>query len=294
MIVRQVRAESDMSIRRLSLACETPVSTVGRWVGPAPVKDAGGKVRRCPVSDDDEVRSKVRALCEEPRHLLFGHRRIRALLLRRWHMRLNRKTVLRVMQKEGLTRPKVWHRVKRPKRLEKMNPVRPNEAWQIDMTSFQLSDMRMLYLITLIDCYTRQVVGWTLDWRCRASEWISAVRMGLESRGLRTKEDCRGMTLRSDNGSQPCSKKFVEYLGSVGVSGQYTGYNAPDDNAYVERFIRTIKEEEIWLNQYDTFAEAHRAVDEYIAYYNQERIHSALKYITPNEMAAAHVALAVA
>jgi putative transposase len=258
------------------------------------LKDAAGTPRRCPVSDDAEVRSKVRALCEEPRHLLFGYRRIGALLLRRWHMRLNHKTVLRVMQKEGLTRPRVWHRVKRPKRLERMKPVRPHEAWQIDMTSFQLSDMRTLYLITVIDCYTRQIVGWTLHRRCRTSEWISAVRMGLESRGLKTKEDCRGMTLRSDNGSQPCSKKFVDYLSKAGVAGQYTGYNAPDDNAYVERFIRTIKEEELWLNLYDTFAEAHRAVDEYISYYNQERIHSALKYATPNEMAAAHVALAVA
>ena len=102
------------------------------------------------------------------------------------------------------------------------------------------------------------------------------------------------MTLRSDNGSQPCSKRFAEYLGAVGIKGQFTGYSAPDDNAYVERFIRTIKEEEIWMNLYDTFAEAHRAVDEYIVYYNQERIHSALQYATPNEKAAAHKALAAA
>ncbi len=93
MIVRQLRTEYATSIRRLARACETPVSTVGRWVRPARMKDAAGKRRRCPVSDNKEVRSKVRALCEEPRHLMFGHRRIRALLLRRWHMHLNHKTV---------------------------------------------------------------------------------------------------------------------------------------------------------------------------------------------------------
>ena len=72
---------------------------------------------------------------------------------------------------------------------------------------------------------------------------------------------------------------------SAGVAGEYTGYNAPDDNAYVERVIRTIKEEEIWPNLWDTVAEAREAIDNYIKYYNEERIHSALDYATPKEIA---------
>ncbi len=118
--------------------------------------------------------------------------------------------------------------------------------------------------------------------------------MALEAAGLTSKEVCRRLTLRSDNGSQPCSKKFVEYLGSVGVRGQYTGYNAPDDNAYVERVIRTIKEEEIWPNLYDTMSEAREAVEEYIRFYNLDRIHSSLDYETPDEFAASYVTLAAA
>ncbi len=81
----------------------------------------------------------------------------------------------------------------------------------------------------------------------------------------------------------------MEYLGTCGITGQYTGYDAPDDNAYVERVIRTIKEEEVWLNSYETFLEAHEAMERYIDYYNQERIHSALGYKTPNEVAASYV-----
>ena len=118
--------------------------------------------------------------------------------------------------------------------------------------------------------------------------------MALESRGLMSKDDCRGLVLRSDNGSQPCSRRFVEFLGRVGVKGQYTGYDSPDDNAYVERVFRTIKEEEVWQNEYDSFAEAHKAIDDYVKYYNDERVHSALNYKTPNEVAAAFNALAAA
>ncbi len=100
--------------------------------------------------------------------------------------------------------------------------------------------------------------------------------------------------MRSDNGSQPCSKAFVEYLGSIGVKGQYTGYNAPDDNAFVERVIRTIKEEEVWPNLWDTVSEAREAIDNYLTYYNNERIHSALDYATPKEIADANNALKAA
>ena len=67
------------------------------------------------------------------------------------------------------------------------------------------------------------------------------------------------------------------------IQGEYTGYNAPDDNAFVERVIRTIKEEEVWPNLYDTWIEAHEAIEKYVNFYNENRIHSALGYETPKE-----------
>ena len=80
----------------------------------------------------------------------------------------------------------------------------------------------------------------------------------------------------------------------MGVRGEYTGYNAPDDNAYIERVIRTVKEEEIWPNVYDTVSQARASLESYVNYYNQERIHSAVGYRTPNEVAAAYDSLAAA
>ena len=281
-----------MSIRRLARAVAEPTSTVGAWVKPREARASVG--RRRPVSDDPRIREAVRSLCDAPRHLRCGYRFIWALLKRHKGIAVNRKTVWRIMHEEGLVQPKVWRRPSRPKRVEKMRPSRPNEAWQIDMTSLQLSDMTPVYFVLTVDCFTREIVGWTLDRRCRASEWVSALRTGLESRGLVTKAACQGLTLRSDNGAQPCSKAFVEYLGKAGVKGQYTGYGAPDDNAYVERTIRTVKEEEIWVNEYDRLAEAREAIAEYVRYYNTERIHSALGYRTPTEVAVAYAALAAA
>ncbi len=291
MIVKNIYSGQTISIRRLARTFREPVSTVGRWVGPEHKKVA--QQRCCPVSGDRLLQARVGDLCDQPRNRTFGYRRIWALL-RREGVIVNKKTVWRIMHDMGLSRPKIWHKPARPKRVEKMKPAGPNCGWQIDMTSFALSDFTPLYLVMVTDCYTRRIVGWTLDRRSRADEWICAVRMSLESEGLTTKEACKRLVLRSDNGSQPCSKKFVEYLGKMGVRGQYTGYNAPDDNAYIERVIRTVKEEEIWANVYDTLSEARAAIEAYVNYYNRERIHSALGYRTPNEVAAAYDTLAAA
>jgi putative transposase len=281
--VLRLRREAGLSVRRLARSFELPVSRIGRWIGPAR-RGSSGSRRRCPVSGDTELRRTIQELCLEERYQGYGYRRIWALLRRKgWS--INRKTVWRIMREAGLSRPKIRHRRYRPKRVEKMQPASGDQAWQIDMTSFQLADLTPLFLVVVTDCFTREIVGWTLDRRCRAAEWVSAVRQALEYRGWRQKGDLDGLVLRSDNGAQPCSKRFAEYLGTVGIRGQYTGYNAPDDNAYVERVIRTIKEEEIWLNQYESWAEAHRAIEQYMRFYNEQRIHSALDYRTPKEFA---------
>ena len=94
--------------------------------------------------------------------------------------------------------------------VERMRPRRPHQAWQIGMTSFQRSDLRSVYLVSIIDCYTRPLVGWPANDRCKASDWSSAFCPVLESRGLRTKESCSDLVLRSENGAEPSSKHFVE------------------------------------------------------------------------------------
>ena len=286
-----LRQQGGWSVRRLARSFELPVSRVGRLVQAK--RTASRSPRGRPVSGDPKLREAVRQLCLQERYQSYGYRRIWALL-RRQGYRINRKTVYRILRQEGLTSPKVWHRAGRPKRVEKMRPSGANQAWQIDMTSFQLADLTPLFLVVVADCFTREIVGWTLDRRCRAAEWVSAVRQGLESRDWKQKGDLAGRVLRSDNGAQPCSKRFVEYLGAVGLRGQYTGYNAPDDNAYVERVIRTLKEEEIWLNQYESWAEAHAAIDAYVRFYNEQRIHSVLGYRTPQEFAQKQASLKAA
>lgn len=96
----------------------------------------------------------------------------------------------------------------------------------------------------VVDTYSRKIVGWALHKRCRAQEWVSAVRTAIEGQCL-DRQARKQLVIGSDNGSQPRSRALVQFLRHVGVQRQYTGYAAPDDDAFVERVIRTIKEEEI-------------------------------------------------
>lgn len=205
--MQTVRHQSALSVRRLARCFEVPAACVGRWVRPE--RPPAPRHRPCPVSGCPDLRAAIQELCLQDRCQTWGYRRIWALL-RRQGWTVERKTVHRIMRELGLSRAKIWHRSSRPKRVERMRPTAADQAGQIDMTSLQLADLTPRFLVVVTDCYTREVVGWTLDRRCRASEWITAVRMGLESRGGPTGGELPGLILRSDNGAQPCSKRFVE------------------------------------------------------------------------------------
>ena len=272
---------TQLSYRRLAQHLGVHHAGLHRWVRPSP--DAPPSRRSRPVRDDPELRERIRLLCLEERHHTWGHRRIRALLKRRFDVRVSRKTVCRMMRELGLSQEKVRRRPWRPRRVRRMLPELPDQAWQIDQTNVYLSDMRRLYLVVVVDCRTREIVGHCLDERCRSDEWIAALRTALESRGL-GEGRLQDLTLRSDNGAQPSSRRFADYLRSRGITGEFTGYAAPDDNCYVERAIRTLKEEHIYCQSYESYAEARDGLEDFIDYYNNERIHSALGYKTPIEI----------
>lgn len=163
-----------LAIRRTARSLSEPVSSVGRWAKPS-LPMVSPRPRRRRVADDPPLRQAIRDLCNDDRHRQHGHRMIRAALVRKIARPVARKTVALVMREEGLARPRIWTRPHRPKRVAKMQPSRPDEAWQIDMTSFQLSNLTPLFLVSIIDCRTREIVGWNLHRRCRAS--------GMDERG---------------------------------------------------------------------------------------------------------------
>ncbi|WP_245891285.1 integrase core domain-containing protein [Desmospora activa] len=91
------------------------------------------------------------------------------------------------------------------------------------------------------------------------------------------------LTIRSDNGCQMTSRQFVQAMKAAGIRYERMGYNNPDGDAYIERGFRTLKEESVWLQEYDSFAQAKQDLNDFIAFYNHDRPHSALRYRSPVE-----------
>ena len=240
------------------------------------------RCRRMPHPDDATLLAWIKRLKAE--HPYWGARRIRAYLLRKHRLRgLSRRRVNRLMKAHGLSAPRI--RTKRTRRchLPPPAPTAPNQLWEMDMTGGVTEQGERFYAIVIEDVYSRRIVGAGVFARCRAAEWVDVLDAALRrefpqgSRGM-------GLVLRVDNGCQPTSRYFVRYAAECGVRLQYTGYSSPRENGHVERLIRTLKEEVIWVREFWDLDEVRAAVSEFVEFYNGEYPHSALGYASPDDM----------
>lgn len=225
------------------------------------------------------IRDRVRAWCE--RHPTYGYRRIWALL-RRSGIRVNPKTVYRVMKKEKLLQPLKRYEAKRSRRSWNLPIFRSNQVWHMDMTKIWTED-GWAYLFSIVDAHDRRVVAWSLTRLCRDQEAIRLLEDAVNrafSQGVRG----QGLKLVHDNGSQFTSRRFVQTLKTLDIAPIRTSYRHPQSNGKIERWYRTLKEEEVWSNEYRSLQEARDSIARFVHFYNHERIHSALGYFTPMEV----------
>jgi putative transposase len=213
----------------------------------------------------------------------YGYRRVSWWLKRKEGLIVNRKRVLRVMREQGLLVPSRRLRARRRKEWGRVEVSRPNQVWQADLTKIWAgSTVGWAYLVSVIDCCTREIVGWDLSNRCRTEEALAAVEQAVLDR-LPTGSRGAGLTLTTDNGTQFTSTRFLETLGRLGITHRRTAYHHPEGNSYIERFHRSLKEEEVGLAEYRNLNEARESIGRYLWEYNHDRPHRGLRDRTPRE-----------
>jgi putative transposase len=216
----------------------------------------------------------------------YGYRRVTAELVRRRHP-LNHKRVLRLMQANDLIQVARRHVQttdsrhgfgRYPNLLADCQVVRPDQVWCADITYIQLQ-RQFVYLAIVLDVFTRSLRGWYLGRHLSTDLALNALEMAL-AKG-------HPEIHHSDQGVQYAATGYVERLQKAGVQISMSAKGQPTDNPYAERVIRTIKEEEVYLNEYRDFAEARSHLGRFIDdVYQTKRIHSALGYLTPAEFEA--------
>jgi putative transposase len=215
--------------------------------------------------------------------LAYGYRRVAWWLQRKKGLPVNRKRVLRVMGELGLLVRSRRLRARRRKEWGRVETSRPNEIWQSDMTKVWAGpSVGWAYLVCVIDCCTREIVGWNLSARCRTDDALAAVEQAVLRR-LPAGSREANLTLTTNNGTQFTSSRFLEKLGRLGITHRRTAYHHPEGNSYIERFHRSLKEEEVWTAEYRSLKEAQASIPEWIEEYNHDRPHSGVHNRTPHE-----------
>lgn len=245
--------------------------------------------------DEDDVRTALEKLAAE--FPTYGSRRLAAQLARApYRLIVNRKRVQRLMIELGLQvrRKRLLVRTtnsrhgfpRYPNLVQDLVIAQPNEVWVADITYIKLRH-EFIYLAVIMDVFTRVIRGWQLGVGLGADLALGALEKALQHGTPQIHH--------SDQGVQYASAVYTERLRAVGARISMAEVGESAQNGYAERVIRTIKEEEVALNDYADLAEAEQNLGRFIDdVYRYKRIHSSLKYQTPAEFEAAWCAQAVA
>ena len=215
----------------------------------------------------------------------YGYRRVTVQLQREGFM-VNHKRVLRLMQESDLLcRSK--RRFVRTTDSDHPYPVYPNvygdtiiievdQAWVADITYIRLLH-EFVYLAVILDAYSRRVVGWALSRHIDAALTCAALKAAIAERN-----PSAGCIHHSDRGVQYAAEEYIAILNEHGFVISMSRKGNPYDNAQAESFMKTLKVEEVYVSEYRTFTEVKERIGEFIELiYNQERLHSALGYLSP-------------
>lgn len=217
----------------------------------------------------------VKALIEkEPS---FGYRTVAALL------GFNKNTVQRLLQIKG------WQMKKRPighrLRIEALpsKAQAPNQRWATDLCRIWAGRDGWASLAVVIDCHTRELLGWHLSRTGRATTASAALELALIARFGTLGRVPVPFLLRSDKGFVFTSRKYTALVRSYGLQQEFIRPHCPQPNGMVERVIRSLKEQCVHRHRFETLQHASRVISDWIAFYNHRRPHQTLKMKTPAE-----------
>lgn len=211
----------------------------------------------------------------------YGRRRIREVL-KDQGFTVNHKRISRLMKVMGIEalypRPNVSRRTKEhkvyPYLLKDLVIERPDHVWATDITYIKMGHgIGFVYLIGLIDIYSRYIVSWSLSTTLETQHCVRVLEEGLKHK--------RPAIVNSDQGSQFTDTSWIGLCQEYGILISMDGKGRCLDNIYIERFWRSVKYEEIYLTSYETIKEARQEIGNYIEFYNNERPHQSLNYKKP-------------
>jgi len=263
-------------VERVCSALGVPRSTYYTWLKAA--EECSPPAPRF-LAEERLIR-RIKELCKE--FPTYGYRRIWALLVHKDKLQINRKRVQRVMRGLGLQVKRKEKPARRGHHEGKVEVLDSDLRWGMDTTKIWCGKDGWACLTAAVDFGDRECVGYRFSRFGRAKEAIETLDAACVYR-FPDRIKPADLELRTDNGSAFGAAAFVAEVERQGLHLTKTFYRSPEGNAIVERFFRSLKEECVWQHRFASIEEAERAVVDWIRFYNEERLHSTLGYLSPRE-----------
>jgi putative transposase len=241
-----------------------------------------------PAERDMDLRDAIQRIALEMPN--YGRPRMTAELRRRGWV-VNAKRVHRIMREDNLLclrRRKFLATTDSrhgfpiyPNLAGKMTLSNVNQLWVADITYIRL-ESEFVYLAVVLDAFSRRVIGWSLDRTLEAQLAVAALQMALARRSVNA-----NLVHHSDRGIQYAASEYTSLLAQRGIQISMSRKGNPYDNARTESFMKTLKYEEVYRQEYRDLPDALRSLRRFIEkVYNEKRLHSALGYLPPSEFEA--------
>ena len=211
----------------------------------------------------------------------YGYKKT-AKQLNRNGYEINRKNVRRLMSENNLLN----HSYNRRKPVTRVvqstvEVTGPDQVWEFDIKYVWVhGESRNVFLLAMIDCYTREVVGHYLGYHCTGNHVKETMASAFDRRGL---ENISGVRMRSDNGTQFICNTVENFLSMMNIPHERIHPATPKEDAHIESFNSILEREVIRRFEFEMFDETKSTIERFVDFYNNERLHTAIGYITPRE-----------
>ena len=168
-----------------------------------------------------------------------------------------------------------------PNLIKELIVIGLNKVWTADITYIRLANGTTVYLSVVMDRFSRKFLGWQLSYNIDAKLCVDALLMAFKER---EGADLSGLIHHSDQGVQYASGEYISELEKRGIKISMSRKGNPYDNAHMESAIKTIKYDEVYMDEYQSFSDAYNNIKHFIEeVYNKKRLHSSIGYIPPTE-----------
>jgi transposase InsO family protein len=231
---------------------------------------------------DDEIKELIIKGIEEDA-FAYGYRKLKHFLGREYGIILNHKKVYRLCKELDVLKPQRKIKPKGNRHIA-INRIikRSNELWEMDIKyGYIQGEDKFFFVLAMIDVFDRCIVDYYIGLRCEGSDAAMLIRRGLMKRGLFETVD--KPVIRTDNGPQFISCIFEHTCLEINMHHERIPCRTPNKNAHIESFNKILQDECIGINEFDNYMGAYESVSDFMKRYNKRRIHSSLKYKTPEE-----------